>query len=73
MAQAAASAPLGEQKRYYKEYAEIIARDLPQLQLVNRQALQVVSTRFKGLEEQFNIAFNTFPNWAEAWLPKKEQ
>ncbi|HWK66951.1 MAG TPA: ABC transporter substrate-binding protein [Rhizobiaceae bacterium] len=69
----AAAAPLGQQKEHYKKYAEIVARDLNQLQLTNSQVYEAVSTNLKGLDEQFNFSFNTHPNWAEAWLPAEEQ
>ncbi|MES3000661.1 MAG: ABC transporter substrate-binding protein [Pseudomonadota bacterium] len=66
----AASAPLEKQRAAYKRYAEIVARDLNQLTLVSQQMHEAVSTQFQGLDSQFNFAFNTHPNWAEAWLPK---
>lgn len=70
---AAAAAPLGQQHEVYKKYAEIVARDLNQVQLTNAQAYEAVSTNLKGLGAQFNVSFNTHPNWAEAWLPASAQ
>ena len=69
----AASAPADQQKAFYKTYTEIVARDLNQLALTNARAFEAVSTDFKNLDAQFNFAFNTHPNWAEAWLPKDKQ
>jgi len=69
----ASAAPVGHQKEHYRKYAEIIARDLNQLQLTNSQVHEAVSTNLKGLDAQFNFSFNTHPNWAEAWLPASEQ
>ncbi len=67
----AASAPLEKQRAYYKVYAELAARDLNQAVLVSQQMHEAVSTKLQGLDAQFNFAFNTHPNWAEAWFQKK--
>ena len=67
----AAAAPLEKQRAYYKVYAELAARDLNQLVLVSQQMHEAVSTKLQGLDAQFNFSFNTHPNWAEAWFPKK--
>ena len=64
-------APLSKQKAYYKVYAELVARDLNQITLVSQQMHEAVSTKLQGLDAQFNFSFNTHPNWAEAWFPKK--
>ena len=69
VAQEASAAPLGRQREWYRKYEEIIARDLPQLQLANSQVFEAVSSRLHGLDAQFNFSFNTHPNWAEAWSP----
>lgn len=69
----AAAAPLGQQKPFYKTYAEIVARDLNQAALTNAKAFEAVTTNFKNIDAQFNFSFNTHPNWAEAWLPKDKQ
>ncbi len=69
----AASAPLDKQKALYRAYADIVARDLNQLALTNAKAFEAVSNNFMNLDAQFNVAFNTHPNWAEAWLPKDKQ
>lgn len=66
----ASAAPLDKQRGYYKRYAEIVARDLNQLTLTNQQMHEAVSTRLLGLDAQFDFAFNTHPNWAEAWFPR---
>lgn len=67
----AAAAPLDKQRAYYKRYAEIVARDLNQLTLVSQQMHEAVSTKLDGLDAQFDFSFNTHPNWAEVWFPKK--
>lgn len=69
----ASAAPVGQQKPFYKKYAEIIARDLNQLALADSKVFEAVSTDLKGLDAQFNFSFNTHPNWAEAWLPADKQ
>jgi peptide/nickel transport system substrate-binding protein len=67
--EAAAAAP--EQRRaLYKQYAEIIARDLNQITLTNAPTYVAVSTKFQNLDAQFDISFNDHPNWAEVWLPQ---
>ncbi|MEO3999402.1 ABC transporter substrate-binding protein [Mesorhizobium sp. CAU 1732] len=73
VALAAASALQGRQREHYDKYAQIVARDLNQLQLTNTEVYEAVSTNLKGLDAQFNFSFNTHPNWAEAWLPADEQ
>jgi len=65
----ASTAPAGKQREWYRKYEEIIARDLPQLQLANSQVFEAASNKLHGLDAQFDFSFNTHPNWAEAWLP----
>ena len=67
----AAAAPLDKQRGFYKRYAEIVARDLNEITLVSQQMHEAVSNKLDGLDAQFNFSFNTHPNWAEAWFPKK--
>lgn len=69
----AAEAPLAEQMSFYSEYAKIVARDLNEITLTNAQAYEAYSNRIKNMDAQMNFAYNTHPNWAEAWLPKSEQ
>lgn len=69
----AAEAPLPEQISFYSEYAKIVARDLNEITLTNAQAYEAYSNRIKNMDAQMNFAYNTHPNWAEAWLPKSEQ
>lgn len=69
----AAAAPLNEQRDYYRQYAEVIARDLNSVSLTNAQVFEAYSNRFENMEAQYNFAFNSHPNWAEAWLPKNKQ
>lgn len=73
IALAAAAAPADQQRALYKQYAEIVARDLNQIQLTNAEVYEAVTTNLKGLDAQFNFSFNAHPNWAEAWLPADQQ
>jgi peptide/nickel transport system substrate-binding protein len=69
----AAAAPLDKQKAVYSKYAEIVARDINEITLTNARAFEAVSTKLKNIDAQFNVAFNTHPNWQEAWIPKDQQ
>jgi peptide/nickel transport system substrate-binding protein len=69
----AATAPLDEQKALYKKYAEFVSRDLNSISLTNAQVFEAYSNRFENMEAQYDFAFNSHPNWAEAWLPKNKQ
>jgi peptide/nickel transport system substrate-binding protein len=69
----AAAAPLDKQKAVYSKYAEIVARDINEITLTNARAFEAVSTKLKNIDAQFNVAFNTHPNWQEAWVPKDQQ
>lgn len=69
----AAEAALADQRSFYGEYAKIVARDLNELTLTNAQAYEAYSKRLKNMDAQMNFAYNTHPNWAEAWLPESEQ
>jgi peptide/nickel transport system substrate-binding protein len=69
----AAAAPLDKQKAVYSKYAGIVARDLNEITLTNARAFEAVSTRLKNIDAQFNVAFNTHPNWQEVWIPKDQQ
>jgi peptide/nickel transport system substrate-binding protein len=68
IAAAAAAAPEDQRRALYKQYEEIVARDLNEITLTNAPTYNAVSTRFLNLDKQFDIAFNEHPNWAEAWL-----
>jgi peptide/nickel transport system substrate-binding protein len=68
-AQAGAS-PTPERRALYKQYEEIVARDLNEITLTNAPTYNAVATKFQNLDAQFDIAFNEHPNWAEAWLPE---
>jgi peptide/nickel transport system substrate-binding protein len=69
----AAAAPLDKQKALYSKYAAIVARDLNEITLTNARAFEAVSTMLKNVDAQFNVAFNTHPNWQEVWIPKDQQ
>jgi peptide/nickel transport system substrate-binding protein len=62
-------APPDERKNFYKQYIQIVARDLNEISMTNASTYFGYSTRFNGLEAQLSVAFNEYPNWAEVWLP----
>ena len=66
----AAAAPADKQKAIYSKYAEIVARDINEITLTNARAFEAVSTKLKNIDAQFDVAFNTHPNWQEAWIPE---
>ncbi|HEX4172182.1 MAG TPA: ABC transporter substrate-binding protein [Acetobacteraceae bacterium] len=68
IAVAAAAAPEDQRRALYKQYEEIVARDLNEITLTNAPTYNAVSTRFSNLDRQFDISFNEHPNWAEVWL-----
>jgi peptide/nickel transport system substrate-binding protein len=72
IAQAAAT-PLDKQQAVYSKYAEIVARDINEITLTNARSFEAVSTKLKNIDAQFNVAFNTHPNWQEVWIPKELQ
>ena len=69
----AAATPLDQQKAVYSKYAAIVARDINEITLTNARAFEAVSTKLRNIDAQFNVAFNTHPNWQEAWIPKEQQ
>lgn len=69
----AAAAPIDKQKALYAKYAEIVARDINEIALTNARYFEAVSTKFENIDAQFNVAFNTHPNWQEVWIPKNRQ
>ena len=69
----AAAAPISKQKAFYSKYAEIVARDINEIALTNARYFEAVSTKLKDIDAQFNVAFNTHPNWQEVWIPKDQQ
>ena len=73
IAAAAAAAPQDERRALYKQYEEIVARDLNELTLTNAPTYNAVSAKFHGLDAVFDISFNEHPNWADAWLPEGSQ
>jgi peptide/nickel transport system substrate-binding protein len=64
----ASAAPEDQRRALYKQYEEIVARDLNEITLTNAPTYNAVSIRFANLDKQFDIAFNEHPNWAEAWV-----
>ena len=69
----AAAAPIDKQKALYSRYAGIVARDINEITLTNARYFEAVSTKLKNIDSQFNVAFNTHPNWQEVWIPKDQQ
>jgi peptide/nickel transport system substrate-binding protein len=69
----AAATPLDKQQAAYSKYAEIVARDINEITLTNARSFEAVSTKLKNIDAQFNVAFNTHPNWQEVWIPKEQQ
>jgi len=70
---AAAATPLDQQQAVYSKYAEIVARDINEITLTNARSFEAVSAKLKNIDAQFNVAFNTHPNWQEVWIPKEQQ
>jgi peptide/nickel transport system substrate-binding protein len=66
----AGSVPTEQRRALYKQYAEIVARDLNELTLTNAPTYNAVATKFQNLDAVFNISFNEHPSWADAWLPE---
>ena len=64
----AAAVPLEERRQWYKQYEEIIARDMPHLTLTNARKFFAVSTRFGGVDEEMDLAFNGNPSFANIWI-----
>jgi peptide/nickel transport system substrate-binding protein len=70
IAREAGSAPPERRRALYKQYAEIVARDLNELTLTNAPTYNAVATKFQNLDALFNVSFNEHPSWADAWLPE---
>jgi peptide/nickel transport system substrate-binding protein len=56
-----------QRQALYKQYEQILSDALPQLPLASADVFEAVSSKFGGLDTQFDLAFNGHPNWAEAW------
>ncbi|WP_322864780.1 ABC transporter substrate-binding protein (plasmid) [Aquicoccus sp. G2-2] len=70
---AAAAAPEGHQKAAYSAYTAKVAKDINEITLTNVRSFEGVSTRLMNLKAQFDVSFNTHPNWQEVWIPKDKQ
>ncbi|MFI5011980.1 MAG: ABC transporter substrate-binding protein [Hyphomicrobiales bacterium] len=70
IAAAAGAAPPDKRRALYKQYEEIVARDLNEITLTNAPTYNAVATKFRNLEAVFDIAFNEHPSWADGWLPE---
>ena len=64
----AGSVPTAERKGWYKKYEEIVARDMPHLTLTNAKKFFSISTRFGGIDEELDLAFNGNPDMAQVWV-----
>jgi peptide/nickel transport system substrate-binding protein len=64
----AAAVPLDERRQWYKQYEEIIARDMPHLTLTNAKKFFAISSRFGGIDEEMDLAFNGNPDMASVWV-----
>ena len=64
----AAAVPLEQRRQWYKQYEEVIARDMPHLTLTNARKFFAISTRFGGIEEEMDLAFNGNPSMANVWV-----
>ena len=60
--------PTAERKGWYKKYEEIVARDMPHLTLTNAKKFFSISTRFGGIDEELDLAFNGNPDMAQVWV-----
>jgi peptide/nickel transport system substrate-binding protein len=64
----AAAVPLEERRQWYKQYEEIIARDMPHLTLTNAKKFFAISSRLGGIDEEMDLAFNGNPDMANVWV-----
>ena len=64
----AAAVPLEERRQWYKKYEEIIARDMPHLTLTNAKKFFAISSRFGGIDEEMDLAFNGNPSMSSVWV-----
>jgi len=64
----AAAVPLEERRQWYKQYEEIIARDMPHLTLTNAKKFFAISSRLGGIDEELDLAFNGNPSMASVWV-----
>lgn len=63
----AQQAPDDQRQALYGQYEQILSDALPQLPLASADVFEATSSKFGGLDKQFDLAFNGHPNWAEAW------
>ncbi|WP_169570391.1 ABC transporter substrate-binding protein [Nocardioides insulae] len=63
----AQQAAAGDRQAIYGEYEQMISDALPQLPLAQADAYEGVSTKFGGLDKQFDMAYNEHSNWADVW------
>ena len=64
----AAAVPLEERRQWYKQYEEIIARDMPHLTLTNAKKFFAISSRLGGIDEEMDLAFNGNPSMSSVWV-----
>lgn len=64
----AASVPTEQRRALYKQYEEIVARDMPHATLTNARKFFAISTRFGGIDAQMDLSFNGNPSMSEVWV-----
>lgn len=64
----AASAPPDERQKYYEEYAQIVARDMPEATLTSTSEVFGVSERFGNIDQDFSISNEMYPNFDDMWI-----
>ena len=64
----AAAVPLAERRKWYRQYEEIVARDMPHLTLTNARKFFAISSRFGGIDEEMDLAFNGNPSMSSVWV-----
>lgn len=67
IAERANKAPAEERKKIYGEYERIVAEDLNMLTMTAGSEVFAVSNNLGGLDKEFSIAYEMYPNWANVW------
>ncbi len=68
IAATAGAVPTEERRQWYKKYEEIAARDMFHLTLTNAKKFFAVSTRFGGIDEELDLAFNGNLSMSSVWV-----
>ena len=64
----AGTVPTEQRRQWYKKYEEIVARDMPHLTLTNARKFFAVSSRFGGIDEEMDLAFNGNLSMSSVWV-----